>query len=80
MPGMPSTPLAVEIGAIERRRHRFGPPPIAYSCQPSRSSTMSPTLKPGLWEARPAHGAAGHDVVEARPPPRGTRSRMRPRW
>ena len=45
MPGMPSTPLAVEIGAIDGSILRSaGPGAMAYSCQPSRSSTMSPTL------------------------------------
>ena len=45
MPGMPSTPLAVEIGASEESILRMaGLGPMPYSCQPSRSSTMSPIL------------------------------------
>ena len=51
MPGMPSTPLAVEIGASDGSTLRIvAAPPIAYSCQPSRSSTMSPTAKRGLFD------------------------------
>ena len=49
MPGMPSTPTAVEIGAI------FGsilarplPSEIACVCQPARDSTMSPLAKAGI--------------------------------
>ena len=52
MPGMPSTPTAVEIGAI------FGsifpsplPSEIAWVCQPAYDSTMSPLAKPGLFDA-----------------------------
>ena len=82
MPGMPSTPLAVEIGAIAGSTvRRLGPPAMAYSCQPSRSSTMSPTLKLGLCEATtsptvppvitsPMPTAAAYEAA----------SRRRPRW
>jgi len=52
MPGMPSTPIAVEIGAS------FGsilarplPSEIACVCQPARDNTMSPLAKAGLFEA-----------------------------
>ncbi len=60
MPGMPSTPFAVEIGAslesILRRRPIGG---TAYSCQPSVPSTISPTLQSGcsdatIWPTPPA--------------------------
>ena len=52
MPGMPSTPTAVEIepsfGSI-----LFSPLPSdsAWVCQPARDSTMSPLAKAGLFEA-----------------------------
>ncbi len=52
MPGMPSTPTAVETGPS------FGsilvnalPSESACVCQPARDSTMSPLAKPGLLEA-----------------------------
>ncbi len=52
MPGMPSTPTAVEIGAS------FGsilgsplPSESACVCQPARARTMSPLAKAGLFEA-----------------------------
>ncbi|MGX1077045.1 hypothetical protein AB7M45_007655 [Bradyrhizobium elkanii] len=52
MPGMPSTPTAVEIGAI------FGsilarplPSDSTCVCQPARDSTISPLAKAGLLDA-----------------------------
>ncbi len=51
MPGMPSTPLAVEIGANDGSTFRSAVPgPTAYSCQPRLPSTVSPTLKPECCE------------------------------
>src|SRR5260370_1244640 len=55
MPGMPRTPLAVEIGAIGGSTlPRLGPPPMAYSRHPSRSSTLSPTFKWGWVDFTPS--------------------------
>ena len=53
-----------------------GPGPMAYSCQPSRSSTMSPTLKSGMVGFHHlADGAAGHRPRRCRPAPRRRRRR-----
>ena len=52
MPGMPSTPTAVEIGAIfGSTLRRPLPSDSAYCCQPECASTMSPLAKPGLFDA-----------------------------
>ena len=52
MPGMPSTPTAVEIGAsFGSTLRRSLPSESAYVCQPARDSTMSPLAKPGLLES-----------------------------
>jgi len=52
MPGMPSTPMAVEIGAsLGSIFARPLPSDSACVCQPARASTMSPLAKPGLLEA-----------------------------
>ena len=52
MPGMPSTPTAVEtepnFGSILRKPV---PSDNAWVCQPARDSTISPLAKPGLFEA-----------------------------
>src|SRR5437660_10416793 len=49
MPGMPSTPSAVESGArLGSSLRRPEPSETAYSCQPARASTTSPTAK-SLW-------------------------------
>ena len=52
MPGMPSTPTAVEIGAILGSIFASPwPAEIACVCQPARDSTMSPLANAGLLEA-----------------------------
>ncbi len=68
MPGMPSTPIAVEIGA-SFGSILFSPLPseIACVCQPARESTMSPLAKFGLLEA-----ATSQTVPASITPPTGT--------
>ncbi len=52
MPGMPSTPTAVETGpSFGSTLRRSLPPESACVCQPARESTMSPWAKSGLFEA-----------------------------
>ena len=52
MPGMPSTPTAVETGAMVGSTFRNPvPSEIAWVCQPARDSTTSPLAKPGLLDA-----------------------------
>ena len=52
MPGMPSTPTAVEIGpSFGSTLRRSLPLDSACVCQPARDTTMSPFAKPGLFEA-----------------------------
>ena len=51
MPGMPSTPTAVETGAIVGSIFaRPLPSDSACVCQPARDSTMSPLLNAGLFD------------------------------
>ncbi len=51
MPGMPSTPSAVETGAAFGSSLRSPEPSeTAYSCQPAMPSTMSPGAEPGWFE------------------------------
>ena len=52
MPGIPSTPNAVEIGARAGSTFRSCPGlATAYSCQPSEPSTMSPTATSGVRDS-----------------------------
>ncbi len=52
MPGIPSTPTAVETGAsFGSTLRRSLPSESAWVCQPARDSTMSPLANAGLFEA-----------------------------
>ena len=52
MPGMPSTPSAVETGASAGSILRSPlPSETAWVCQPVRTSTMSPSAKPSRFDA-----------------------------
>ena len=52
MPGMPSTPSAVETGAsVGSILRRPLPSESAWVCQPARLSTMSPAAKPSRFDA-----------------------------
>ena len=66
MPGMPSTPTAVETGAsLGSILVSPLPSESAWVCQPARDSTMSPLAKPGLFEAITSrHRAAFHHAAD----------------
>jgi hypothetical protein len=52
MPGMPRTPMAVEIGGpLGSSFRRSLPLDRAYSCQPSYPATRSPALNAGLRDS-----------------------------
>jgi len=65
MPGIPSTPTAVETGAsFGSTLRRSLPSESAWVCQPARDSTMSPLAKPGLSRRDLAHRAALHHAAD----------------
>ena len=77
MPGMPSTPSAVETGASAGSIFRTSlPSETAWVCQPFGLNTMSPAAKPSIVRRHDlADGAALHHLADARPAWRRTAHR-----